>query len=157
MVLAAFGIGGALGSFAMSSIQMPRRYHTAMMLLWGLGSLPFLVIAHAHAVWTIVVAAFVMGALFSAPNVIWGTLLQRRVPPALLGRVSSLDFFVSLSLMPVSMALVGPVSAAIGTQATFYIAGLTPIVICVVAIVWARMGADELAHPLRDDSEPIAH
>jgi hypothetical protein len=43
--------------------------------------------------------------------VIWGTLLQRRVPPHLLGRVSSLDFFVSLALMPVSMALAGPAGA----------------------------------------------
>ena len=53
-----------------------------------------------------------MGVLFSAPMVIWGTLLQRRVPPDLLGRVSSLDFFVSIALMPVSMALAAPVSDA---------------------------------------------
>jgi hypothetical protein len=33
------------------------------------------------------------------------------VPPHLLGRVSSLDFFVSLALMPVSMALAGPAGA----------------------------------------------
>jgi DHA3 family tetracycline resistance protein-like MFS transporter len=31
--------------------------------------------------------------------VIWGTLLQRRVPKEMLGRVSSLDFFVSLVFM----------------------------------------------------------
>ncbi len=71
----------------------------------------------------LVVAAFVLGALFSAPMVIWGTLLQRRVPPHLLGRVASLDFFVSISLMPVSMALAGPVSEAIGLRTTFLIAG----------------------------------
>ena len=33
------------------------------------------------------------------------TLLQRRVPPSMLGRVSSLDFFVSLALMPISWAV----------------------------------------------------
>ncbi len=70
----------------------------------------------ATEVWMVVVSAFVMGAVFSAPMVIWGTLLQRRVPPDLLGRVASLDFFVSVSLMPVSMALAGPVSEAIGLQ-----------------------------------------
>jgi hypothetical protein len=37
-------------------------------------------------------AAFVVGFTGSAAMVIWGTLLQRRVPPHLLGRVSSLDF-----------------------------------------------------------------
>ena len=56
-----------------------------------------------------VVALFVVGFAFSAGQVLWGTLLQRRVPTAMLGRVSSLDFFVSLALMPVSMALAGPV------------------------------------------------
>jgi len=44
--------------------------------------------------------------------VIWGTLLQRRVPAAMLGRVSSLDFFVSLALMPVSMAIASDQRAA---------------------------------------------
>lgn len=148
LVLAAFGIGGALGSLGMASIRMPRRYLTVMNLLWGLGGLPFLVIAHADGVWLVVAAGFVMGAMFSAPMVIWGTLLQRRVPPALLGRVSSLDFFVSISLMPVSMALAGPVSEAIGLRATFYIAGLAPAVVAVVAILWARLPADEVANPL---------
>ena len=83
--------------------------------------------------------------------VIWGTLLQRRVPPHLIGRVSSLDFFVSLSLMPISMALAGPVAELIGIRATFFLAGIVPGVVAVVAILWARLPADEIAHPLRDE------
>jgi MFS family permease len=150
IVLASFGIGGAVGSLAMASVRMPRRYLTLMNLGWGVGSLPFVAIAYATGVWQVVAAAFVMGALFSAPMVIWGTLLQRRVPPALLGRVASLDFFVSVSLMPVSMALAGPVSEAIGLRSTFLVAGFVPVVVAVVAIVWARLPQDELAHPLRD-------
>ena len=133
---------------------MPRRYLTVMNLMWGVGCLPLVVIGLATAVWMVVVAAFVLGALFSAPMVIWGTLLQRRVPPHLLGRVASLDFFVSISLMPVSMALAGPVSEAIGLRTTFFIAGIVP---------GRRRGRrdrsgrgcpqDELAHPLRDEDE----
>ena len=92
--------------------------------------------------------------MFSAPMVIWGTLLQRRVPPHLLGRVASLDFFVSISLMPISMALAGPVSEAIGLRTTFLIAGIVPGVVAIVAIVWAKLPADEIAHPLRDDDAP---
>lgn len=149
-VLAAFGIGGAVGSLAMASFPMPRRYLTIMNLLWGVGCLPLVVIGLADRVWMVVASAFVLGALFSAPMVIWGTLLQRRVPPALLGRVASLDFFVSLSLMPVSMALAGPVSEAIGLRPTFLIAGAVPTVVAVVAVVWAKLPQDELAHPLRD-------
>ncbi len=148
MVMAAFGIGGALGSMAMASLRMPRRYLTWMNLLWGVGSLPLAVMGVATHVWMVVAAAFALGVLFSAPMVIWGTLLQRRVPPELLGRVASLDFFVSLSLMPVSMALAGPVSDAIGVRNTFLIAGVVPGIVAVVAILWAKLPQDELAHPL---------
>ncbi len=110
-VLAAFGVGGAAGSLVVASLPMPRRYLSWMILMWGLGCLPLVVMGLATAVWQVVASALVLGALFSAPMVIWGTLLQRRVPPHLLGRVASLDFFVSISLMPVSMALAGPVAA----------------------------------------------
>ena len=123
LVLAAFGVGGALGSLGMASMKMPRRYLTWMNLVWGIACLPLVVIGYATELWTVVVSAFVLGVLFSAPMVIWGTLLQRRVPPELLGRVASLDFFVSIALMPVSMALAGPVSEAIGVSTTFLIAG----------------------------------
>ena len=150
LVMAAFGIGGAVGSLAMASIDMPRRYLTIMNLMWGVGCLPLAVMGVATEIWVVVVAALALGFMFSAPMVIWGTLLQRRVPPALLGRVASLDFFVSISLMPVSMALAGPVSEAIGLRNTFLIAGVVPMVVAAVAIVWARLPQDELAHPLKD-------
>ncbi|GAA4403771.1 tetracycline efflux MFS transporter Tet(V) [Fodinibacter luteus] len=148
LALAGFGIGGAVGSLVMASVRMPRRYLTLMNLGWGVACLPFLLIGVTTQLWVVVACAFVIGALFSAPMVIWGTLLQLRVPPELLGRVASLDFFVSVSLMPVSMALAGPVSELIGLRATYAVAGLVPLVAAVVAIVWARLPADELAHPL---------
>jgi MFS family permease len=148
LVLAAFGVGGGAGSLAMASRRMPRRYLTWMNLVWGVACLPLVVIGVATQIWVVAVSAFVLGVLFSAPMVIWGTLLQRRVPPDLLGRVASLDFFVSISLMPVSMALAGPVSDAIGVGRTFLIAGVAPIVFAVIAVVWARLPEDEIAHPL---------
>ncbi len=150
LVMAAFGVGGALGSLAMASVPMPRRYLTVMILLWGLGCLPLIVMGLATEIWMIVVAGFVLGVMFSAPMVIWGTLLQRRVPPHMLGRVASLDFFISISLMPVSMALAGPISEALGLRTTFYIAGIVPGVVAVVAILWAKLPQDEIAHPLTD-------
>jgi MFS family permease len=148
MVLVAFGLGGAIASLVAGSLPMPRRYLTSMNLAWGVGCLPLALIGFANQVWVVVVCAFVVGAAFGAPMVIWGTLLQRRVPAHLLGRVSSLDFFVSLSLMPISMALAGPIAELIGLQTTFLIAGAIPGMIAAVAIVWARLPQDELAHPL---------
>ena len=119
-----------------------------MIMLWGAGSVPLVVFGIATQLWPMVVAAAVVGATFQGATVIWGTLLQRRVPPAMLGRVSSLDFFVSLAFMPVSMALAGPVSGLIGVGATFLLAGLVPPVLAVIAIAAARLRADEVTHPL---------
>ncbi|MGO1974560.1 MAG: MFS transporter [Propionibacteriaceae bacterium] len=150
-VMAAFGVGGALGSMTMASMRMPRHYLSVMTLLWGVACLPLIVMGMTRHVLIVVAAAFVLGALFGAPMVIWGTLLQRRVPPSMLGRVSSLDFFVSMSLMPVSMALAGPVAEWVGVRTTFLVAGTVPVVLALFFIVWGRLPADEVAHPLRDE------
>jgi MFS family permease len=152
IVMAAFGIGGAIGSLGMAMFKMPRRYLTVMNLFWGVGCLPLVLVGLFANVWVIAAAVFVVGICFSAPMVVWGTLLQRRVPPHMLGRVSSLDFFVSLVFMPVSMAVAGPVSGGIGLGLTFAVAGLVPTAFAVLAIVLAKMPKDELANPL--DSEP---
>ena len=148
IVLAAFGIGGAVGSIVVASLTLPRRYLTVMNLLWGAGCIPLLVIGFTDQLWVMAAVVFITGFGFSAATVIWGTLLQRRVPAALLGRVSSLDFFVSLALMPISMALAGPVGVAIGIPVTFVVAGVVPTVLAVAAILIARMPRDEIENPL---------
>ena len=81
--------------------------------------------------------------------VIWGTLLQRRVPTEMLGRVSSLDFFVSLAFMPVSFAIVGPLSKVVSMQTIFLVAGVAPVLLAAVAMSRPRMRQ-------RRDGEPAA-
>lgn len=151
--LAAFGIGGAVGSLLMASLRLPRRYLSVIMGLWALGGLPLVVIGLTGSLSLIVAAVFLSGFLFSASTVLWGTLLQRRVPSALLGRVSSLDFFVSLTLMPVSMAIAGPIGVQFGLPVVFVVAGVVPFVLAVVTVFAARLPHDEIAHPL-DPSPP---
>lgn len=157
LVLAAFGVGGAIGSLVVASVRLPRRYLTLMILGWGLGCLPLVVIGLTGQLWVMVIALFVCGVLFEASSVVWGTLLQRRVPPAMLGRVSSLDFFVSLALMPLSMALAGPVGEAVGIAPTFVFAGIIPVVLAIGTLLIARLGSDELAHPLDRETSPSTH
>lgn len=155
LVLAAFGIGGAAGSFTVASFKLPRRYLTVMLSLWMGGCVPLAVFGLTDQVWLMTVAAFAVGAAFNGGVVIWGTLLQRRVPKAMLGRVSSLDFFVSCAFMPVSIAIAGPVGLSLGLSTTFLIAGLVPTVIGLVVILAARLTRDEIANPLEvtEDAE----
>ncbi|WBQ04685.1 MFS transporter [Kribbella sp. CA-293567] len=148
LVLAAFGIGGALGALLISSRSLPRRYLTVMTLMWGLGTAPIVVLGFATDLWVMAAGAAVVGATGSAAMVIWGTLLQRRVPDHLRGRIASLDFFVSLLLMPVSMALAGPAGSLFGVTAVFVVAGVGPALICFLVVWFGRMLEDELANPL---------
>jgi MFS family permease len=142
------GAGPAGLSLVVSSRRLPRRYLTVMLLCWGLGALPLLAFGLSTVLWVMVVASLVLGLTDAAAMVIWGTLLQRRVPSHLLGRVSSLDFFVSLALMPVSMALAGPVGERVGIPLTFVVAATVPPVLAVLALLAWRLPRDELAHPL---------
>jgi MFS transporter, DHA3 family, tetracycline resistance protein len=148
-ILACFGIGSALGALAVSSGRLPRRYLTVMMAMWSLGSIPLVVVGITSSFPLLAAATFVIGVTDGAGMVIWGTLLQRRVPTEMLGRVSSLDFFVSLVFMPVSFAIVGPLSKVVSMQTIFLVAGITPVLLAAVAMRAAKMRQDELAHPLR--------
>ncbi|WP_051084726.1 MFS transporter [Kribbella catacumbae] len=157
LVLAAFGVGGAIGALLISSRSLPRRYLTIMTLMWGVGSAPIMVLGFARDLWMMAVGAAIVGATGSAAMVIWGTLLQRRVPDHLRGRIASLDFFVSLLLMPVSMALAGPAGSLFGVTAVFIVAGVGPVLVCFVVIWFGRMLTDELANPLdiaQDEGAP---
>ena len=153
LILAAFGVGGALGALLISSRKLPRRYLTVMTLMWGVGSVPFVFLGFAEDLWVMAAGAAVVGATGSAAMVIWGTLLQRRVPDHLRGRISSLDFFVSLLLMPVSMALAGPAGDLFGVTAVFVVAGVGPAIVCLAVIWFGRLMSDEIANPL--DQEPL--
>lgn len=154
-LLAVMGVGSAVASLVTASVRLPRRYLTIMMVCWGAGTLPLAAVGIMDSFWLLALALFVFGATGSVGMVIWGTLLQRRVPPHLLGRVSSLDFFVSLALMPVSMALAGPAAAVLPIWLIFLVAGGVCPVMAVVALLVARMSADEIAHPLdRQDTVP---
>lgn len=148
-ILAFFGMGSALGALAVSSGRLPRRYLTVMMVMWGVGSIPLVIVGFTSSFAVMAAATFVVGVTDGAGMVIWGTLLQRRVPAAMLGRVSSLDFFVSLAFMPVSFAIVGPLSKVVSMQTIFLVAGIAPVVLAAVALYAAKMRQDELAHPLR--------
>lgn len=148
-ILAFFGMGSALGAVAVSSRRLPRRYLTVMMTMWSVGSIPLVVVGVTSSFPLMALATFVIGVTDGAGMVIWGTLLQRRVPPEMLGRVSSLDFFVSLAFMPVSFAIVGPLSKVVSMEAIFLVAGVVPVVLAAIAVSAAKMRRDELAHPLR--------
>ena len=147
-MLAAYGIGSAIGSMVTSSFALPRRYLTFMIMFWGFGTLPLALIGLTSTPLALAIIMVIPGITGGLGQVIWGTLLQRRVPHHMLGRISSLDFFVSLALMPVSMALAGPLAEVIPLWMIFVVAGVASPVIGIIAWFAGRMYRDEIEHPL---------
>lgn len=70
------------------------------------------------------VVSFVFNALEGAGTIVWATTKGRLVPPRLLGRVSSFDWFISIGLVPLSFAITGPVAAVLGPRTTLVGAGV---------------------------------
>ena len=130
-VYAASGVGAVLAAAVMAQRRLPRRPITFMYVGFTLEVAMLIVYGVAGVVWHMLIAAFVAGVCIASANVVWMTLLQRRVPGHLLGRVSSLDWLISISLTPISFALIGPIADAVGVQETLVGAGLIGSVITV--------------------------
>ena len=136
LILAFGGLGSIAAAALVGRRGLPRRHITVMYLSWAIGSLALVGLGVGTAVWQLMGFMFVEGAFFTAGIVIWGTLLQTHVPGELLGRVTSLDWFVSTSLVPISFALTGPVSGAIGVQSTLVLAG---VIACIVTLAFLQV------------------
>jgi MFS family permease len=129
--LGSLGLGWVAGSAWMGSRSLPRRPVTVLYVWWGMGALPLCLFGVATHTWQLMVLGFVAGVPTAIGLIVWEALIQTRVPRALLGRVTSVDWFVSIGLTPLSFALTAPVAGAIGIDATFVAAGLLGFVVSI--------------------------
>jgi MFS family permease len=139
LVFAAGGIGSVGCAVVLGQRGLPRRDITFMYLAWTAATLAVAGYGLASTVWQLMLASLAFNALETAGTIVWSTAKQRHVPPSLLGRVSSLDWLISIGLLPVSFALTGPVSGAIGAQATLIGAGVLGGVITFGALLLPGM------------------
>lgn len=144
-VLAALGVGGLVGSLVAGGTSAPRRFLPAMMTAWALACLPLALPAWTSNPWIIGAGLMLYGAGIGVGMVIWGTALQTHVPLEMLGRVASLDFFVSVAFMPLSIGLVGAVSAVVAPGALFLAAGVVPLVLAGVLAATGQLRSEEPA------------
>jgi DHA3 family tetracycline resistance protein-like MFS transporter len=105
-------------------------------------------------------ACLVFNALETAGTIVWATIKQFHVPSAMLGRVSSLDWLISIGLLPISLALTAPISAVVGARATLVGAGIIGAAITLAALFLPGMRdierePIELSQPL-DEAVTVA-
>lgn len=124
MVFAAGGVGSVACAIAMGQRDLPRRGMTFIYACWTLATVAVAGYGVASAIWQLMVAAVAFNALETAGTIVWATLKQRHVPRRMLGRVSSLDWLISIGLLPVSFALTGPAVSVLGARGTLLVAGV---------------------------------
>ena len=79
-------------------------------------------------------AAFVAGVGLELYGVFWDTTLQQHIPDEKLSRVSSYDVLGSFALIPIGVAVMGPISNAIGVAETLLGAAFV-VVIATIAVI----------------------
>jgi DHA3 family tetracycline resistance protein-like MFS transporter len=129
LIFAAGGLGSLACALAIGQIGLPRRSIVFMYVVWTAATLAVCGYGVADGLWGLMLASVVFNTLETAGTIAWATAKQRHVPASLLGRVSSLDWLISIGLLPVSYALAGPISAAIGVRATLIGAGMLGAVV----------------------------
>jgi len=136
LVYAAFGIGGGLAALLAGQLGVPRRRVTAMYAAWIPSGLLVAGLGMTRTVVLVALLYGLVGVLFEFGNLIWATLLQERVPAHVLGRVSSLDWLISVGLYPVGIAVAGPVAAAVGVTVVLTGGGLLSVPITLAGLLW---------------------
>jgi len=124
LVLAAGGLGSILAALTLSRTGVPRRYVTFMWSAWFVGDLLVVLLAIAGAAWQMCAIALVSFGLGTMGMMVWNTMMNTLVPAEMLGRVSSFDWFVSTSLIPLSFAATGPVAELLGARTTLALSGV---------------------------------
>jgi DHA3 family tetracycline resistance protein-like MFS transporter len=156
-VFAAGGLASVTVAGTLAHRGLPDRDMTFMYIVWTLATLAVAGYGLGTHLWQLMLASALFNAMETAGTIVWATLKQRHVPAAMLGRVSSLDWLISIGLLPLSFALTGPVSAAIGPKATLVGAGLIGGVVTFAALLLPGMRAVEgLAEDApRPDAAPL--
>ena len=135
LVFAAGGLGSLLCAIVIGQRGLPRRSLTFMYVAWTLATLAIAGYGLADRLWGLMAASVAFNALETAGTIAWSTAKQRLVPARLLGRVSSLDWLISIGLLPVSFAITGPVSAALGVRTTLIGAGVLGAAVTFAALL----------------------
>ena len=122
-ILAAEGLGAVVGGIIMLRVH-PRRPLLVATLSALVFPVPLFFVAARSPTIVIALSGFLAGVFITVFSVQWSTTVQREIPSDVLSRVSAYDWFGSLALMPIAMALVGPLSSRIGITTTLVGSGV---------------------------------
>jgi MFS family permease len=122
LIAAAQAAGLMIGGLLMLRLR-PRR----MLLVATLGYLLSVPLLFGLAIPLPLAAVIVLGGVAGIGTetfgVLWDTTMQQEIPQDRLSRVYSYDALGSFALIPLGLAIAGPVAEAVGTRTTLLVAG----------------------------------
>ena len=133
-ICASWAAGAVLGGIV-ALRAAPKRPLIAANLALALPILPLLALVSPLATWQVSVAAALSGGGMVFVNSVWEATMQQLIPAAVLSRVDSYDWLISLVVMPIGYVAVGPLSLHAGDTAVLIGAAILLGVTCGLTVL----------------------
>ncbi len=147
---AMFSIGGSISALIAMRVRAKHPGLVAV-VIWGFFAVAPLVLAFPESKWIIIVGYLVAGISIGPWEAYWASAIQREIPQELQGRVFSVDYMGSVGLMPLGMALVGPITKVFGERQFLISSVVFHLVVC--ALVLLVPGVKDLKSPTKNSSQ----
>ena len=142
---AMFSIGGSVSALVAMRVRAKHPGLVAV-LIWGFFALAPLVLAFPSSKAVIIIGYLIAGISIGPWEAYWTSAIQREIPQELQGRVFSVDYMGSVGLMPLGMALVGPVTRIFGERQFLLASVGFHLLVC--ALVLLVPGVKDLRTPV---------
>lgn len=142
-LIATVAFGEAMG--AVVAARMRRASLTLTFSSSTLGALGLVALAFPVSATAAAALCLVNGASGSLAAVLWETVLQQRIPRALLGRVVSADYLVVSAVLVPGLPLAGALAGATGPAGVFGLGGVVMLSSSIVGALRSRRAEDSAA------------
>jgi hypothetical protein len=134
LIAALLGVGGLVGG-GLALVVRPRRpllvSESGILLI----ALPVALLALPAQTAVVAAGALIAGVALGLAEVLYDTVAAQHVPQEALSRVIAYDWFGSLAIEPLGLALIGPLAAGVGISTSLWIsAGV--MFLCAVAVLF---------------------
>ena len=130
---ALFSLGGVISAI-ISIKSKTKSPGTVSVVVWGLFIFAPLVLAFPSSKELIFLAYFLAGFSVGPWEAFWNTQVQREVPAEYQARVFSIDYMGTVGLLPLGMALAGPMADLFGERPLLIGVAIFHLLICAVVL-----------------------
>ncbi len=151
LIAAGFGVGAVAGGI-LALAYRPRRPVLVGQSALLIFALPVALLAGPAPTLAIALGAVAAGVSVSLAEIFHETVMALKIPAATLSRVSAYDWFGSLALEPLGLALIGPLAMGLGMSTTLWL--VAAVILACQAAVLAVPSVRRVEIPPRGVAEP---